>query len=139
MVILMKKSISKLKKELDKWFSLYIRLRNADFGGITNCYTCGKQDHYKRLQAGHFQSRTHTTTRWNEYNVQVKCVACNMFKSGEQWKFGQKLDQQYGKGTSHDLYVLSKQSIKMSRVDYDQEIRYYKTLVNNLKTEKGIE
>ena len=28
------KTISKLKKELDKWFSLYIRLRNATDEGL---------------------------------------------------------------------------------------------------------
>ena len=36
------KTISKLKKELDKWFSLYIRLRYATpQGGIVKCWTCG--------------------------------------------------------------------------------------------------
>lgn len=133
------KPISKLKKELDKYFSQYIRLRYATDLGISTCYTCGKQDHYKRLQAGHFQSRKHTATRWHEYNVQVQCVKCNMFDHGQQWEFGNKLDAQYGKGTSHDLFVLSKTTMKMSRSDYEQEIRYYKTHVENLKNEKCIE
>jgi len=133
------KSISKLKKELDKWFSLYIRLRNADFGGITECFTCGKQDYYKKLQCGHFMSRRHTATRWNEQNCQVQCVACNMFRGGEQWKFGENLDAKYGKTTSIDLFNESKKSMKMSRVDYEQEIKYYKELVNNLKNEIGSE
>ena len=44
------KTISKLKKELDKWFSLYIRLRYATAEGIAQCFTCGKIDHYKKLQ-----------------------------------------------------------------------------------------
>jgi hypothetical protein len=32
----MKKTVSKLKKELDKWFSLYIRLREANEYGMVN-------------------------------------------------------------------------------------------------------
>jgi len=133
------KSISKLKKELDKWFSLYIRLRNANFGGVTECFTCGKIDYYKNLQCGHFQSRRHNATRWDEYNCQVQCAACNVFRHGEQWKFGENLDAKYGKSTSHDLFVKSKTLLKMSRVDYQQEIRYYKSVVENLIKEKGID
>ena len=132
------KSISKLKKELDKWFSLYIRLRNSSDLGIAECYTCGKQDHYKKLQCGHFQSRRHNATRWNEYNCQVQCVKCNMFNQGMQWKFGQNLDLQYGKSTSHDLYVQAHSIVKFTRVDYEQEITYYKEIVKNLLKEKTI-
>ena len=85
----MKKTISKLKKELDKWFSLYIRLRDSNEYGIVQCFTCGKIGHYKKggMQCGHFQSRRHHATRWNEQNCQVQCVKCNMFEQGEQWKF----------------------------------------------------
>ena len=129
------KSISKLKKELDKWFSLYIRLRHATDLGIAECFTCGKKDHYKKLQCGHFQSRRHRATRWNEHNCQVQCVSCNMFNQGMQWEFGNKLDALYGNATSFDLHVLSKSTLKMTRVDYEQEIRYYKTNVENLKSE----
>ena len=135
------KSVSKLKKDLDKWFSLYIRLRDAtEFEGMVQCFTCGKVANYKEgMQCGHFQSRRHHATRWNEQNCQVQCVRCNMFSgSGEQWKFGLNLDAKYGSSTSFDLHVLSKQTLKMTRVDYEEDIRYYKALVNNLKKEKRI-
>ena len=125
-----KKSISKLKKELDKWFSLYIRLRDAE-NGVTECFTCGKVDHFKKLQCGHFQSRRHTATRWNEQNCQVQCVKCNMFNQGMQWRFGNNLDSKYGKGTSQDLFILAHKTVKMTRADYVQEIHYYKSLVEN--------
>ena len=133
------KSISKLKKELDKWFSLYIRLRNATNEGLTQCYTCGKVDHYKRLQCGHFQSRRHHSTRWNEQNCQVQCVKCNMFEQGRQWKFGLEIDHQYGNGTSSELEFLAHTTVKKMRAEYEEDIRYYKAIVENLKKEKGIE
>ena len=81
------KTISKLKKELDTIFSLYIRLRESE-EGLVQCFTCHKVSHYKSgMQNGHFQSRKHLATRWDEENCQVQCVGCNMFKAGEQYRF----------------------------------------------------
>ena len=133
------KSISKLKKELDKWFSLYIRLREATDEGIAQCFTCGKIDYYKKLQCGHFQSRRHHATRWNEQNCQVQCVKCNMFGQGEQWKFGLNINAKYGVGTADEIKMLSSSTIKITRSEYEENIRYYKTLVNNFKKEKGLD
>ena len=72
-------TISKLKKKLDVLFSQYIRRRNADHLGRVKCFTCGVEKHWKEQQAGHFQSRSHHSTRWDEVNVQVQCPKCNLF------------------------------------------------------------
>jgi len=133
------KSISKLKKELDKWFSLYIRLRYTTDEGLAQCYTCGKVDHYKKLQCGHFMSRRFHSTRWSELNCQVQCVKCNMYGQGEQFKFGLNLDAQYGLGTAEELQYEARKIVKYTRVDYTEQIVYYKSLVENLKKEKLIE
>ena len=134
------KTISKLKKELDKWFSLYIRLRDATDEGMVQCSTCHKVSHYKSgMQCGHFQSRKHLTTRWDLKNCQVQCVGCNMFKAGEQYKFGLKLDAKYGEGTSEELEILATGTLKITRVEYKIFVSYYKGAVENLKKEKGIE
>ena len=133
------KTISKLKKELDKWFSLYIRLRDADFNGYSYCFTCFKFDHYKRMQNGHFQSRRFLATRFDEENCQNQCPACNVFRYGEQYKFALGLDTKYGEGKAEELEVLARTTIKLSRIDYEDKISYYGTLVNKLKKEKGIE
>ena len=94
----MKKTISKLKKELDKWFSLYIRLREATPEGMIQCFTSGRVYHYKQMHAGHFMSRRHLATRWCEINVQPQSPADNLFGQGEQYKFGLNLDSKYGEG-----------------------------------------
>ena len=133
------KTISKLKKELDKWFSLYIRLRESE-EGLVQCFTCGKVSHYKSgMQNGHFQSRKHLSTRWDEENCQVQCVGCNMFKAGEQYKFAINLDAKYGEGKAEELEFLARTIMKVSRIDYEEKISYYKDLVEKLKKEKGIE
>jgi hypothetical protein len=133
------KTISKLKKELDKWFSLYIRLRFSTDEGLAQCYTCGKVDHYKRLQCGHFMSRRFHSTRWSELNCQVQCVKCNMYGQGEQFKFGINLDANYGEGTAEELQYEARKIVKYTRVDYVEQIGYYKSIVENLKKDKGLE
>ena len=134
------KSINKLKKELDTIFSLYIRLRDATDEGMVQCFTCGKVAHYKTgMQNGHFQSRRHLATRFDEINCQVQCVGCNMFKSGEQFKFHLNLNAKYGEDTSINLQHKAMQSVKITRVEYQDYISYYKEAVENLKKEKGIE
>jgi len=133
------KTISKLKKELDKYFSLYIRLRDATDEGMVQCFTSGRVYHYKSIHAGHFMSRRCLSTRWCEINVQPQSAADNLFAQGEQYKFGLNLDAKYGEGTAEELHIKSKQIQKFSRIDYEDKITYYKLAVKNLKKEKGIE
>ena len=133
------KSISKLKKELDKWFSLYIRLRDATNEGMVQCFTSNRVYHYKQIHAGHFISRRCLSTRWCEINVQPQSAADNLFGQGEQFKFGLNLDAKYGEGTAEELQYKAKTIQKFSKVDYEEKISYYKELVKNLKIEKGIE
>ena len=134
------KTISQLKKHLDNIFSLYIRLRDATSEGLVQCFTCSRISHYKSgMQNGHFQSRRHHSTRWNETNCQVQCVKCNMYEQGEQFRFGLGLDGKYGEGTSEELEFLARTIMKVSRIDYEEKISYYKDLVEKLKKEKGIE
>jgi hypothetical protein len=123
-----KPSRSKVVKQLDSVFSQYIRQREA-VNEIATCFTCGKRDHWKRLQNGHFQSRKHYSTRWDETNCQVQCAGCNVFKYGEQFLFGQNLDIKYGLGTSNDLYIKAKKTVKISTVELQDMIKHYKSFV----------
>ena len=135
----MAKSISKLKKELDKWFSLYIRLRNCTDEGLVQCFTSGRVYHYKNIHAGHFISRRHLATRWCEINVQPQSAADNLYGQGQQYRFGLNLDAKYGIGTADELEIKSKKTEKFTRVDYEEKISYYKIFVKNLKKQKNLE
>ena len=122
---------SKLVKKLDSLFSQYIRKKNA-VDEIASCFTCGKSDHWKRLQNGHFQSRRHYSTRWDEINCQVQCAGCNVFKYGEQYVFGNKLDQKFGSGTAERLHIKAKQIVKLSDSDLEDLIKRYKDFVESM-------
>jgi hypothetical protein len=115
-----------LVKKLDAVFSIYIRRRYA-VNDISKCVTCGKEDHWKSLQCGHFMSRKHMSTRWNENNCQVQCAGCNVFRYGEQYIFSQYL----GDKLSNELYLQSKQITKFTDVELQDLIEHY-TQINSL-------
>mgnify|MGYP003634482125 FL=1 len=121
-------SRSKIVKKLDTVFSIYIRQKES-VNDIATCFTCGKQDHWKKLQNGHFQSRKHYSTRWDEINCQVQCAGCNVFRYGEQYIFSQRLDQKYGDGTSEDLQIKARQIVKFQTFELEELILKYKNLV----------
>ena len=122
---------SKVVKKLDNIFSIYIRRRYA-VDDFVDCYTCGKTDHWKNLQCGHFQSRRYYSTRWDKLNCQVQCAKCNIFSQGEQYIFGQRLDQTYGEGTSNELMMKAKHLVKLSTNELEEMINVYKNLVADL-------
>jgi len=126
-----KVSRSKLVKKLDTVFSQYIRLKNSVDEKAT-CFTCGKVDHWKKLQNGHFQSRKHYSTRWDEENCQVQCAGCNVFKYGEQYKFSVNLDAKYGEGTAERLSIKAQQIIKLSNFEIEDMIKRYKNFVDSM-------
>jgi|TARA_R110002012_G_scaffold17452_8_gene65893 hypothetical protein len=129
------KTISKLKKELDKWFSLYIRLRYATPQGMVKCFTCDKTSHYKKgIHAGHFMSRKHLSTRWHEDNVQVQCYRCNIHLTGNIYAYSKLLDIRIGEGTSDNLEELSKVTTKIMRHEYEELITKYKQKVKHEET-----
>jgi len=84
-------------------------------------------------------SRKHLSTRWCDTNVQPQSAADNLFGQGEQYKFALHLDSKYGEGTAEELQFKSRAISKVSRVEYEEQISYYKNLVENLKEEKGIQ
>jgi hypothetical protein len=118
----MAKKVSRksLVEKLDKVFSIYIRRRYA-INDIAKCVTCGKEDSWKSLQCGHFMSRKHLSTRWNEDNCQVQCAGCNVFRYGEQYLYSQYL----GDKLSQELYIKSKQIRKFTDVELQELIEHY--------------
>jgi hypothetical protein len=113
--------------KLDTVFSQYIRRKDA-IEDIAKCVTCGKNDHYKKLQCGHFMSRRHYSTRWHENNVGVQCYGCNISRHGEQFKFSLYL----GDKLSEEMFVMSHKTVKFADVDLIELIELYTTKLNLL-------
>ncbi len=128
-----KLSRGKLVKKLDAIFSRYIRLRHAK-NEIVECFTCGVKAHYKdNMQCGHFQSRRFYSTRWDETNCQVQCKKCNVYSQGEQFKFGIKLNKEFGKNTSERLITKARKILKIPTYELEDMIKKYQELVKDLE------
>ena len=116
-----------LIKKLDTIFSRWVRLSNS-VNEICTCVTCGKESHWKDIQAGHFISRKHYSTRWNERNVLPQCVGCNVFKYGEQYKYSLYL----GNKLSKKLLIESRNIIKFTNAELEDMIKEYTERFNKL-------
>jgi len=119
-----KVSVSKYKKKLDSLFSIFIRIRNADAEGFTNCYTCGVRKHYKELQCGHFAPRQYLSLRYDEINCQTQCYACNMLYNGQPSAFAERLNMQFGPDTASSIERRRKDITKY--FPYELKIEHYK-------------
>jgi len=126
----------KVVKKLDAIFSQYIRLKYADDHKNVSCFTCDKKAywHADGMQCGHFMSRKHYATRWNENgNCMPQCVSCNVYNYGRQFVFAKNLDEKFGEGTAEDLYIKSKQIVKFSTDELNDKIKHFKQLVDKMK------
>ena len=129
MSIKIKRSV--LIKKLDVIFSIYIR-RKDSINDIAECVTCGKKSHWSKLQNGHWASRRHYSTRWDEQNCNVQCAGCNVFRAGEIYLYTKYLCSQYGENFPEELYIKSQKMVKFTDVDLIEMIEYYNNKINEL-------
>lgn len=112
------KTTAKLKKELDRLFSLYIRAKYPK-----RCYTCGKSG---TLQCGHFIPRQYLATRWDENNCRPQCVGCNIFGGGKPLDFEERLKEELGSELVEKMKMSRHKILKLDRNWYLAEIEKYK-------------
>jgi hypothetical protein len=117
--------------KLDTVFSQYIRRKDA-IDEIATCVTCGKKDHWSKLQNGHWASRRHYSTRWDEQNCNVQCAGCNVFRAGEIYLYTKYLCLQYGENFPEELYIKSQKIVKFADVDLIEMIEYYNSKLESL-------
>jgi hypothetical protein len=124
-----RKSVSSLKKEADKYWSIYIRLRDSDKYGMVECISCGTKKPWKTMQNGHFVSRSSSTLRYDEENCNAQCVGCNMFKQGNQFAYSLALDMKYGVGTANKLHSKRSETHKWKHDELEQIIHDAKEMI----------
>ena len=124
---------STLIKNLDAIFSKYIRTRYSK-NGMVECVTCKRQYEISKIQNGHFISRKHYATRWDEENVAPQCYGCNVMKYGEQFLFSKWIEQTYGEGKADELLQRSREVVKFSDYELKEMIELYKQKYMQLET-----
>ena len=121
-----------LKKKADAIFSTYIRLKYADEDLNVKCFTCDKVYHYKKIQNGHFYSRSILSLRYDEQNCRPQCYGCNIAQKGNYIEYYKRLEKEIGKGGMDYLEYKRHQTKKMGKADYQELIDLYTQKVADL-------
>ena len=131
--------MAKLKfYDLDKWFSIYIRLRDADDDGNCRCCSCSKVGFWKEMDAGHFIPRQNKSTRYHGRNVFAQCRSCNRFYNGNPAGYSKYIISRFGTDILDELIQLSHQAKKWTQFEIDNMRDYYKQKAKELANEKGL-
>lgn len=133
-----KQGVAQLKKKADKYWSIYVRRRDADDKGYADCITCGKTYHWKKIQCGHFVKRSVSLLRYDEENTNAQCVGCNMFKHGEQYAYSKALDKKYGAGTADKLWEQRFTTHKFKTHELESIIEDAKTNIKWIDDAQGV-
>ncbi len=115
-------SLAKHKKQVWKFVSIAIRLRDADNQGVCTCISCGEQGYYIRanMQACHFlPSKAFPNIRWNLNNIHAGCQRCNGMLQGHQYRYSLALNQKYNKDISAELWAIANIPYKENITDLD--------------------
>lgn len=99
-------NFSTAKRNLDKVFSVYIRLRDRAYGDFIRCISCNKPVHWKEADAGHYVNRSHLSLRWSTYNVNAQCRHCNRFDEGNNEGYRRGLIAKIGQEKFDLMYAM---------------------------------
>lgn len=124
--------INKLREKAWRVFSEYIRRKNANPDGYTECITCGKMVFWKQIHASHFIHGHVKPTFLEESNVHPGCVVCNLYKSGNLIPYYEFMVKTYGQQEIERLKQLSHAVFKPSRDYYDNLISKYQSLLDGM-------
>lgn len=127
-----------LIKKLDRVFSLYIRLRDAMPSGYVKCISCGKIKRFDDVDCGHFHSRVHMATRFDEFNCHAECKFCNRFSSDHLISYQRNLIRKIGQNMFDILNAKAHSTKQWSDWELEQMITFYTKKVKELSLQKGI-
>jgi len=129
----MGKTAAQLKKELDRTFSVFIRVRDSRPNDTGRCCTCGTPiHHWLDAEAGHYISRTYTATRWDERNVHLQCVACNRYHGGSPHQYRDFLLFRYGEEVVAELERKKNEVVKLDTQWLEAKILLFKRKTNEI-------
>ena len=114
------KTVAKLREEAAVLLQKLVRMKAADVDGIAQCVTCGKKQHFKDMDGGHFISRKYTATKLIEENVHPQCKGCNQFASGRHDDYSLYMVDTYGIEMVRELNDKKRELCKQNRIELEE-------------------
>jgi hypothetical protein len=133
-----KPKASTLKRKLWALFSEYVRRRNADHAGNATCVSCGAVAPWKQMQGGHFvRASAGMNTYFDETNVNVQCLRCNVFLDGNMAAYALYMVKTYGNDILAALDERRRVVRKISTSEYLELIEAYKSKLRALENREA--
>jgi hypothetical protein len=122
----------------DKWFSIFIRLRDSDENGYVKCVTCKRVNFWKNIDCGHHFKRQYQSLRYNEKNCAGQCKHCNCFEQGRDADFKIAIIEKYGQREYDLLESGKRQLFKRSKLELEFLAKEYQKKAIELAKIKGL-
>ena len=128
-------SRSKAMAKADKYFSLFIRLRDCMpyQGKAGRCISCGKLIPFEDGDCGHYINRQHMSLRYSELNCNFQCRHCNRFDEGNIQGYRKGLIQKIGLTKVEMLEAMKYTTNKLSAFELEAIAKDYKQKAEELK------
>jgi len=89
--------------------------------------TCGREDHYKKMQAGHFVSKAQGNgVYWDIRNIHVQCYRCNINLGSNGPEYYKYMLKTYGEDVINEIMGNAHKTIKITAPEYEDMIKDYK-------------
>jgi hypothetical protein len=125
-------SVSELKIDMDRVFSMWLRLSAAGKDLKCECFTCGVRKDWKVMQCGHFISRKESALRYELDNNKVQCKYCNVDLRGNLEVYAQNLERDK-KGIVEYLNEQAREVTSLSRSDLKELLTLYQFKLTQLE------
>ncbi len=123
----------KAKDKLWTLVSIFVRTRHTDpHTGLVPCYTCGVVKHWKEGDAGHAIPGRHNKVLFDLDLLRFQCKSCNGPKSGNQYIFGKKLNEENGDGWFEQKQIDSHGTVKWYLSDYQEMTEAIESMIAEL-------
>mgnify|MGYP003403394761 CR=1 FL=1 len=110
----------KIRKELDRVFSLFIRKRDSN-----TCVVCWSTDNPNNW---HLFSRSNLSTRWDEVNCNCQCASCNILHEANPRPYTEWFKREYWEAMYEDLESRwNGKPFKVTNNWIKEKIEYYKS------------
>lgn len=126
------------KQRLDRVFSRYIRLRDALPGEVFKCISCGQIKPLEQADCGHYYSRRHMNTRYDEENCHAQCRHCNRMLYGNMNAYHDGLVEKLGQFKFDLLNLKHTQTKQWTDWELKELIKHYEVKIRELEEMKGI-
>jgi len=125
-------TVGRCKNDALKEFQKLRRMQESYLDGTAFCISCGKSQHMKEMDGGHYISRTRTVTAFSPLNVWPQCKYCNQHLNGNQSEYRRGLITKVGVEAVEFLEEMQKEELTLTKWNYAVRREYYRSCIKQL-------